>query len=108
MKRRSCNVDGERFAAVLHVKREHSSNISIAAYHGRVGGELRCKQSTFCLSQSRAVWTIKKNRTCKRRFIYIFFVARAPISRETSTMGSFNYTEIAMLRGLLLDRQLSY
>lgn len=27
---------------------------------------------------------------------------------ETSTMGSFNSTEIAMVRGLLLDRQLSY
>ena len=68
VKRRSWNVDGERFAAVLHVKREHRSNISIAAYHGRVGGVLHCKQSTCCLSQSRAVWTIKKNRTCKRRF----------------------------------------
>ena len=89
MKRRSWNVDGERFAAVLHVKREHSLNIryiSIAAYHGRVGGELHCKQSTF-YSQSRAVWTIKENRTCKRRFIYSIYVVRAAISLRNLNNG---------------------
>lgn len=63
---------------------------------------LHCKQSTFCLSQSRAVWTIKKNRTCKRRFR----------GKSTIFLRNLNNGQLQlhrdMLRGLLLDRQLSY